>query len=65
MSGLTETVTKIDPKLETGWKNALQLEFDKPYMSTLKAFLLQEKTKGAVVFPPGNQIFSAGKRRVL
>ena len=50
---------KIDPKLEPGWKNALQKEFDQPYMSALKKFLITEKQKGISVYPPGNQIFSA------
>jgi len=59
MTGQAETALKIDPKLEQGWKKALENEFDKPYMAELKTFLLQEKSKGARVFPPGNQIFSA------
>ena len=54
-----ETDVKIDPKLEPGWKNALQKEFDQPYMSSLKKFLISEKQKGISVYPPGNQIFSA------
>ena len=54
-----ETDVKIDPKLEPGWKNILQKEFDEPYMSSLKKFLVAEKQKGVSVYPPGNQIFSA------
>ncbi len=54
-----ETDIKIDPKLEPGWKNALQKEFDLPYMAALKKFLIAEKQKGISVYPPGNQIFSA------
>jgi len=54
-----ETDIKIDPKLEPGWKKALQKEFDLPYMSALKRFLIAEKQKGISIFPPGNQIFSA------
>lgn len=59
MSGQTEMMTKIDPKLEPGWKNILLSEFDKPYMKALKSFLLDEKTKGRLIYPQGNQIFSA------
>src|SRR5277367_5639675 len=59
MSAQAEMTTKIDPKLEPGWKNALQSEFDKPYMSDLKMFLVREKGSGVAVYPPGNQIFNA------
>jgi uracil-DNA glycosylase len=59
MEAKPETDIKIDPKLETGWKNALKKEFDQPYMSSLKKFLVSEKQKGISVYPPGNLIFSA------
>src|ERR1039458_9054365 len=59
MSGQAESTLKIDPKLEPGWKKALENEFDKPYMAELKTFLLQEKSKGAKIYPPGSEIFSA------
>ncbi len=59
MSAQAETLSKIDPKMEPGWKNALQSEFEKPYMAALKSFLLGEKARGSQVYPPGNQIFAA------
>ncbi|MFA6260278.1 MAG: uracil-DNA glycosylase [Bacteroidia bacterium] len=46
-------------KLEQGWKNVLEQEFDKPYFLDLKVFLLKEKESGHTVFPPGSQIFAA------
>lgn len=46
-------------KLEQGWKDVLEQEFDKPYFLALKSFLLQEKESGHSVFPPGSQIFAA------
>ncbi|WP_263146823.1 uracil-DNA glycosylase [Pseudomonas sp. RIT-PI-AD] len=46
-------------KLEPGWKDALREEFDKPYMHELRAFLLQEKAAGKVIYPPGPMIFNA------
>lgn len=46
-------------KLEPGWKEALRDEFDKPYMQSLRAFLMQEKAAGKVIYPPGPLIFNA------
>ncbi len=34
-------------------------EFDQPYMLALRQFLVQRKRQGAVIFPPGKQIFNA------
>ena len=45
--------------LHESWKNSLIEEFEKPYFKLLKQFLLDEKNKGAKIFPPGSQIFSA------
>ncbi|KRW59425.1 uracil-DNA glycosylase [Pseudomonas sp. TTU2014-080ASC] len=46
-------------KLEAGWKQALQEEFDKPYMRELGEFLRAEKAAGKVIYPPGPLIFNA------
>jgi uracil-DNA glycosylase len=46
-------------KLEESWKRRLKGEFDKPYMTQLKAFLLEEKKRGKKVYPPGPNIFAA------
>lgn len=46
-------------KLEPEWKAALLPEFEKPYMKELRAFLRQEASRGALVFPPGPEIFNA------
>ncbi len=45
--------------LEPGWKARLEDEFGQPYMQQLREFLLQRKRQGAVIFPPGPQIFNA------
>ncbi|AJD48915.1 uracil-DNA glycosylase [Isoalcanivorax pacificus W11-5] len=45
--------------MEPGWKAALETEFDSEYMQALRAFLLEEKRRGKVVYPPGPQIFNA------
>lgn len=48
----------IEPKIEEGWLKVLKPEFEKPYFSDLKSFLVEEK-KQNVIYPPGNRIFSA------
>lgn len=46
-------------KLEPGWKKALAAEFESDYMEKLRAFLLQEKSRGKHIFPVGENIFNA------
>ncbi|SDS81021.1 Uracil-DNA glycosylase [Halopseudomonas xinjiangensis] len=48
-----------DVQLEAGWKEALAEEFDQPYMQQLRAFLLEQKTAGKQVYPPGPLMFNA------
>lgn len=45
--------------LEESWLKVLHEEFEKPYMKSLKAFLLEEKQKGHSVYPKGADIFNA------
>lgn len=46
-------------QLESSWRNALQSEFEQVYFHQLREFLINEKTQGKVIFPPGKQIFAA------
>lgn len=46
-------------KLESGWLELLQDEFDKPYMEELRTFLKNEKAKGKVIYPKGSEWFNA------
>ena len=46
-------------RLERSWKTRLETEFDAPYMHGLRQFLLERKRGGAVVYPPGEQMFNA------
>lgn len=46
-------------QLVEDWKVHLGDEFTKPYMQNLKAFLLQEKAAGKVIYPKGRDIFHA------
>lgn len=48
----------INPQIETSWKEVLCDEFEKPYFSELKEFLVEEKSK-FTVYPPGGLIFNA------
>jgi uracil-DNA glycosylase len=52
-------VSAVDPKIEESWKRELAGEFREDYFAKLKQFLLEEKQKGAVVYPPGPLIFNA------
>lgn len=52
-----ETVT-VAPVIEESWRLTLQEEFNKPYFSLLKEFLIEER-KQHIVYPPGKFIFSA------
>lgn len=45
--------------IEESWLKVLGEEFEKPYMKSLKAFLLEEKEKGVTVYPKGGDIFNA------
>lgn len=51
----------IDPIIEKGWKEVLMDEFQSPYFSSLKEFLVEEKKK-YTIYPPGNLIFNAFQR---
>lgn len=46
-------------RLEPSWKQRLIGEFEKPYMLELKNFLREEARKGKVIYPRGEEIFSA------
>ena len=52
-------MTARDIQLEPGWKAALADEFDQPYMQQLRDFLLEQKTAGKRIYPPGPLIFNA------
>ncbi|MBO1358365.1 uracil-DNA glycosylase [Acetobacter sacchari] len=46
-------------KLDERWKTALKDEFEAPYMTALKSFLLEEKRLGKAIFPKGSEYFRA------
>ncbi len=46
-------------RLEASWKSRLADEFAQPYMRQLGEFLRRRKAAGAVIYPPGGEIFAA------
>lgn len=46
-------------RLEESWKQVLGPEFENPYMSELRRFLLAEKQAGKRIFPKGAEYFRA------
>lgn len=46
-------------KLEAGWKDALQAQFDAPYMAALRQFLVDERAQGRRIFPKASEWFRA------
>lgn len=51
-------MSSVNPTIEPKWKEVLAGEFEAPYFSALKNFLLEEK-KQYIVYPPGQRIFAA------
>ncbi|MEO6166005.1 MAG: uracil-DNA glycosylase [Chitinophagales bacterium] len=45
--------------MEESWKQLLDGEFQQPYFAALRQFLVEEKSNGQVIYPPGHQIFNA------
>ncbi|MEX1032064.1 MAG: uracil-DNA glycosylase [Cellvibrionaceae bacterium] len=46
-------------RLDSSWLDVVGGEFEQAYMAELKAFLVREKQKGRVIYPPGELIFNA------
>ena len=52
-------VQLTDKMMDPSWLEKLQDEFEKPYMQKLRAFLVEEKSLGNVVYPPTSLTFNA------
>lgn len=50
---------KQNVKLEPTWLEVLGEEFDQPYMTQLKEFLVSQKSAGKTIYPAGYNWFSA------
>ncbi len=51
--------SSVNPKIEESWKRELEGEFRQEYFLELKRFLIEERVRGTVVYPPGSLIFNA------
>ena len=49
----------MDVKIEAGWKDVLQDEFQKDYFLHIATTLKTEKITGRIIYPPGPLIFNA------
>lgn len=61
MSDVMEAPAAADTRIqmEASWKQRLRNEFQKDYMTQLRAFLLQEKQAGKIIYPKGDEYFNA------
>lgn len=48
--------------IEESWKAVLHEEFEKDYFSKIKTFIVAEKARGKITYPPGSLIFNAFNR---
>mgnify|MGYP002624553918 FL=1 len=46
-------------KIEKSWKEVIGDEFNKDYMLSLKSFLVEQIERKKIIYPHGNEIFSA------
>ena len=51
--------TQADIRLDESWRERLAGEFEQPYMTELKRFLLAERERGKRIFPKGSEWFRA------
>ena len=49
----------MDVKIEQGWKEVLEGEFDKEYFTRLTQFVKEEYNGGTPIYPPAKLIFNA------
>ena len=49
----------ITVAIDKSWKEALEMEFTKPYFVELIAFIKSRKKEGVIIYPPEPEIFNA------
>ena len=54
---MSEKVDNV--QIEAGWKAVLAEEFQQPYFTAIKSYLVEEKKAGKTIYPPGPLIFNA------
>src|SRR5215510_9898455 len=53
------TEGRVEVQIHESWKQLLDDEFQQPYFSAIKQFLIEERELGATIYPPGPLIFNA------
>ena len=51
--------SRVEVQIDESWKQVLDDEFQQPYFSAIKQFLIKEREQGATIYPPGPLIFNA------
>lgn len=51
--------SSINPAIHPSWKEVLKEEFSKSYFLNIKAKLVEAKSSGKTIYPPGSLIFNA------
>lgn len=54
-------MTEVNPQITESWRKELSSEFEQPYFSNLKQFLVKEREE-YTIYPPGSLIFNALNR---
>lgn len=49
----------MEVRIEESWREILYEEFHKDYMKKLRAFIVEEKREGKIIYPPSPLIFNA------
>lgn len=49
----------MDVRMEAGWKQALQTQFDAPYFARISEFLHTQLRNGVTIYPPARLLFNA------
>lgn len=56
---MNKVPSRKKPKIHQSWLDEIEEEFKKPYMESLRSFLIDEKSKGSMIYPPSDKIFNA------
>jgi uracil-DNA glycosylase len=51
--------TKVYKQIEDSWKKSLNADFSSEYFQKIESYIIQEKNKNHIVFPPAELIFNA------
>lgn len=55
----TKSPAPVNVQIDDSWKTLLHDEFQQPYFTGIRQFLVEEKQNGKTIYPPGPLIFNA------